>query len=61
METDGRQRELCSNIYAERRTSSERERDSRARVGENKGASTETDRGQGAFCAPEAPRENSYM
>ena len=64
------ERIMCPNKHLERRTAREREerekerereREVRARVGENKGTSTETDRGQGAYCAPEAPRENSHM
>ena len=56
------ERIMCPNKHLERRTRErEREREVRARVGENRGTSTETDRGQGAYCAPEAPRENSHI
>ena len=65
-----RKRIMCPNKHLERRTARERERKrEREREREKKGhelertrgISTETDRGQGAYCPPEAPRENSHM
>ena len=62
METDGRQRESCSNIYAERRTSSERERDSRARVGENKGGKHGDRQGtRSILCPGSTQREQPHV
>ena len=58
---------MCPNKHLERRTARERERkrererEVRARVGENKGDKHGDRQRTGAYCAPEAPRENSHM
>ena len=54
------ERIMCPNKHLERRTAREREREGHE-LERTRGTSTETDRGQGAYCAPEAPRENSHM
>ena len=47
-------------IYMQREEHQVREKEIQGHELERtRGASTETDRGQGASCAPEAPRENS--
>ena len=53
---------MCPNKHLERRTARKREREKQGHELERtRGTSTETDRGHGAYCAPEAPRENSHM
>ena len=62
METNGRQRESCSSIFVERRASSETERDSRVRVGENKGGKHGDRQGtRSILCPGSTQREQPHV